>query len=56
MKNEELQKEWLEINKLKKKLVLLRYGTDQERLKNHYRIAVKELEFAQEYLKKQIES
>jgi len=55
MKNEEQQKEWLEINKLKKKLVLLRYGTDQEKVERHYSIAIKELELAQEYLKSQIE-
>jgi hypothetical protein len=56
MKNEELQKEWLEINKIRKKLVLLRYGTDQERLKRHYSFAIAELEQAQEYLKEQIET
>jgi len=55
MKNEEQQREWLEINKIKKKLVLLRYGTDQGRLQRHYSIAIKELEMAQEYLKEQIE-
>jgi hypothetical protein len=55
VENEEQQKEWLEINKIRKKLVLLRYGTDQGRLQRHYSIAINELEMAQEYLKKQIE-
>jgi hypothetical protein len=56
MKNEEQQKEWLEINKIRKKLILLRYGTDQGRMGRHYSIAIKELELAQEYLKEQIET
>ncbi len=55
MKNEQQQKEWLEINKIMKKLILLRYATDQGRLSRHYSIAIKELEMAQDYLKKQIE-
>jgi len=54
MKNEELQKEWLEINKLKKKLVLLRYGSGST-IYSHYSSAIRELEMAQEHLKKQIE-
>ncbi len=55
MKNEEEQREWLELNKIKKKLILLRYRTDQGRMERHYSIAIKELEMAQEYLKEQIE-
>jgi len=55
MKNEEQQKEWLEINKLKKKLVLLRYGTEDGLLKRHYSLAIQYLEDAQSHLKSQIE-
>ena len=55
MKNEEQQKEWLEINKIKKKLVLLRYGTEDGLLKRHYSLAIAYLEDAQKHLKSQIE-
>jgi|APSaa5957512493_1039668.scaffolds.fasta_scaffold209086_2 hypothetical protein len=55
MKNEEQQKEWLEINKIRKKLVLLRYGTEDDLLTRHYSLAIWHLEDAQKHLKSQIE-
>ena len=54
MKNEEEQREWLELNKIKRKLVLLSYG-QKGILSRHYALALKHIEQAQEHLKKQIE-
>ena len=51
---EEQQKEWLELNKIKRKLVLLSYGQEGI-LARHYALALKHIEQAQEHLKKQIE-
>ena len=55
MKNEEQQKEWLELNKIRKKLVLLDYSNENGLMARHYALAIKHIEQAQELLKKQIE-
>ena len=55
MKNEQQQKEWLEINKMIKRLILLRYGTENGLMKRHYSLAIKHLEDALGLLKKQID-
>ena len=56
MKNEEQQKLWLDLNKMTKKLVLLRYSLDHgSQLATHINIAFQELSEAKELLKKQIE-
>ena len=51
MTKEQASREWLEINKLLKRLRLMKVGTDSGRLKRHYEISIKELKMAQTYLK-----
>ena len=51
MTKDEASREWLEINKLLRRLRLMRVGTDKGRLQRHYSIAISELEQAQAYLK-----
>ena len=55
MSNNQIQREWLALSKIRKKLILLRHGTEMGIMRRHYSIAIAEIELALEVLRKVIE-
>jgi|TARA_R110000824_G_scaffold340728_1_gene527214 hypothetical protein len=55
MSNNQIQREWLDLSKIRKKLILLRHGTEMGIMRRHYSIAIAEIELALEVLRKVIE-
>ena len=42
MSNNQIQREWLALSKIRKKLIWLRYGTEMIVLQKHYDVAIAE--------------
>jgi len=55
MSNTQIEREWLTLNKIRKKLIWLRYGTEDITLQKHYDHARNEIDQALEVLRKVIE-
>jgi len=53
--NNQIQREWLDLSKIRKKLIWLRHGTEMIVLQKHYDVAIAEMEEALEVLRKVIE-
>ena len=55
MSDNQIQREWLTLDKIRKKLIWLRYGTEDNVLQKHYDVARSEIDQALEALRKVIE-
>ena len=55
MSDNQIQREWLTLDKIRKKLIWLRYGTEDVALQKHYDVARSEIDQALEALRKVIE-
>ena len=55
MSNTQIHREWLVLNKIRKKLIWLRYSTDDVILRGHYDVARAEIDQVLEILRKVIE-
>ena len=55
MSSTQIEREWLTLDKIRKKLIWLRYGTEDIALQKHYDVARSEIDQALEALRKVIE-